>query len=137
VQQKSNGKRMTYLFADTGGIKNGESQNEGGEDAPLTEQDIIALNEYSKRPEYVKEIYWVYTHGFWSKIIIWIECIRVIFPAFFYCCFNIFCRKVIVWLSLFPQQCISYQCHKQMSSASFSILSNKPSGAFGVLTITM
>ena len=40
VQQKSNGKRVTYVFADTSGIKNEESQSDGEGDAPLTEQYI-------------------------------------------------------------------------------------------------
>jgi DNA replicative helicase MCM subunit Mcm2 (Cdc46/Mcm family) len=55
VQQKSNGKRVTFLFADVNaGIQKEESQNH--DDIELTEQDIKRLEEYSKKPEYLKEI---------------------------------------------------------------------------------
>jgi DNA replicative helicase MCM subunit Mcm2 (Cdc46/Mcm family) len=53
VQQKSNGKRVTYLFADQQGIQNEELQND---EVVVTDEDIIKLTEYSKRPNYIKEI---------------------------------------------------------------------------------
>jgi DNA replicative helicase MCM subunit Mcm2 (Cdc46/Mcm family) len=55
VQQKNNGKRVTYLFADVNcGIQREELQNH--EDVKLTQQDIAELTEYSKKPDYINEI---------------------------------------------------------------------------------
>jgi replicative DNA helicase Mcm len=55
VQQKSNGRRVTFLFTDVNsGIQKEVSQNH--DDVQLTEQDIKRLEEYSKKPDYLQEI---------------------------------------------------------------------------------
>ena len=54
------GERHTSLISiANNGIQREESQTADGEDAaPLTEADIAKLNEYFKKPDYLKEILW-------------------------------------------------------------------------------
>jgi DNA replicative helicase MCM subunit Mcm2 (Cdc46/Mcm family) len=55
VQQKSNGKRVTYLFADINtGIQNQEALD--SQDIILTQQDITELESLSKQPDYLAEM---------------------------------------------------------------------------------
>lgn len=55
VQQKSNGKRVTYLFADiNSGIQNQEALD--SQDVILTAQDITELEALSKQPDYLQNI---------------------------------------------------------------------------------
>ena len=45
-------------------------------------------------------ICWVYTHRSGSKGgVELIEVVRIVFPSFLYCCFNVFCMKYITYLA--------------------------------------
>jgi DNA replicative helicase MCM subunit Mcm2 (Cdc46/Mcm family) len=56
VQQKSNGKRVTFLFADANrGIQREESESQT-DDFELTRDDIIELTELAKRPDYIEHV---------------------------------------------------------------------------------
>jgi replicative DNA helicase Mcm len=57
VQQKSNGKRVTFLFTDVNcGIQRVEDSQSNDEDVEITRDDIIQLTELSKRPDYIEQI---------------------------------------------------------------------------------